>query len=105
MNTMTWTDAPADLLGLGGSDVRRCTDRDSRLLIGVRPAPRVAPFEGTGVPAGGIAGRLRPVVLQASTPAGSQGGNQGGVKAPVAPYAHNSISTTLGIHPSGRPMS
>ena len=39
MNTMTsnttWTYAPADLFGLGGSDVRRCTELDSRIRIGV----------------------------------------------------------------------
>jgi hypothetical protein len=70
MNTMTWTKAPADLIGLGGSDVRRCTGLDSRTRIGVSPAPRVAPFQGTG-----------------------------------APFAHNSIGTTLGIHPSRRPQS
>jgi hypothetical protein len=105
MNTMTWTSAPADLLGLGGLDVPRCTDRDSRLGIGGSSAPRVAPFGGTGVPAGGITVRLRPVVLQPSTQASGQVGHQGGFKAPVAPYAHNSIGTTLGIHPSGRPLS
>jgi hypothetical protein len=75
MSTKTLTWAPADLFGLGGSDVRRCTERDSRLRIGVSPAPRVAPFQGSGVPAVG------------------------------APFAHNSIGTTLGIHPSGRPLS
>jgi hypothetical protein len=75
MTTTTWTNAPADLLGLGGSELHRCTERDSRLRIGVSPAPRVAPFQGTGVPAVG------------------------------APFAHNSIGTTLGIHPSGRPLS
>ena len=75
MTNMTWTKAPADLLGLGGSDLRRCTERDSRLRIGVSPAPRVAPVQGTGVPAVGT------------------------------PFAHNSIGTTLGIQPSGRPLS
>jgi hypothetical protein len=75
MSTKTLTWAPADLLGLGGSDVRRCTERDSRPRIGVSPAPRVVPFQGTGVPAVG------------------------------APFAHNSIGTTLGLHPSGRPLS
>jgi hypothetical protein len=80
MTNMTWTNAPADLLGLGGCDLRRCTERDSRLRIGVSPAPRVAPFQGTGVPA---------VTVLAG----------------VAPFAHNSIGTTLGLHPSGRPLS
>ena len=81
MITTTWTKAPADLLGLGSSDVRRCTGYDARTGIAVSPAPRVAPFQGTGVPAGGIAVRLRPL-------------------------AHNSIDgTTLGIHSSRRPLS
>jgi len=85
MTDMTWTDAPADLFGLGGSDLRRCTDRDSRLRIGVSPAPRVAPFQGSGAPA---------VTVGAGTvPAGN------------AAYAHNSIGTTLGIHPPRRPQS
>jgi hypothetical protein len=75
MTDMTWTNAPADLLGLRGSDLLRCTERDSRRRIGVSPASRVAPFQGTGVPAVGT------------------------------PFAHNSIGTTLGIHPSGRPLS
>jgi hypothetical protein len=75
MTSMTWTNAPADLLGLGGFNLRRCTERDSRLRIGVSPAPRVAPVQVTGVPAVGT------------------------------PFAHNSIGTTLGLHPSGRPLS
>jgi hypothetical protein len=73
--TKTWTEAPADLLGLGGYDARRCTELDGRTRIGVSPAPRVAQFQGTGVPAAGM------------------------------PFAHNSIGTTLGIHPSRRPQS
>jgi len=76
--TLTW--APADLLGLGGFDMRPCTERDSRLRVDVSPAPRVVPSHGTGVPAvTDVAG--------------------------AAPFAHNSIGTTLGIHPSGRPLS
>jgi hypothetical protein len=105
MNTMTWTTASADLLGLGGSDVRRCADRDSRIVIGVSPAPRVAPFQGSGVPAGGTAGRLRPLALQVGTPVGGNAIDQAVNQASVAPYAHNSIGTTLGIHPSRRPLS
>jgi hypothetical protein len=94
MSTTIPTFAPADLLGLGGTDVRRCTDRDSRLVIGVSAAPRVAPFQGSGVPAGDMAARLRPVVLQNRTQVGNP-----------ALFAHNSIGTTLGTHPSGRPLS
>jgi hypothetical protein len=71
----TWTYAPADLFGLGGADARRCTELDGRARIGVSPAPRVAQFQGTGVPAVG------------------------------KPFAHNFIGTTLGIHPSRRPQS
>ena len=102
MSTMTPTFAPADLLGLGGSDLRRCTDLDSRIVIGVSPAPRVAPYQGSGVPAGGSAARLRPVVLWTRTQVGGQAGGQAVNKAPIA---HNFIGTTLGIHPSGRPLS
>ena len=69
MITTTWTKAPADLLGLGSSDVRRCTGYDARTGIAVSPAPRVAPVQGTGVPAGGIAVRLRPDFGQAGTQA------------------------------------
>jgi hypothetical protein len=80
MTSMTWTSAPADLLGLGGSELHQCTERDSRLRIGISPAPRVAPLQGSGVPAVTVVGG-------------------------PAPFAHNSIGTTLGIHPSGRPLS
>ena len=79
MSTNMWIKAPADLLGLGGLDVRLCGER-------------VVPFPGTGVPAGATAVRQRPVAGQA------------GYTAPMA-LAHNSIGTTLGIHPSGRPLS
>ena len=75
MSSMTPTWAPADLLGLGGYDVRRCTELDGRIRLGVSPAPRVAQFQGTGLPTAG------------------------------KPFAHNSIVTTLGIHPSRRPQS
>jgi hypothetical protein len=84
MITTTWTKSPADLLGMGGSALRECTGLDSRTVIGVSPAPRVAPIQGTGVPAAGAAVRLR-AQLQNET--------------------HNFIGTTLGIHPSGRPLS
>ena len=96
MITTTWTKAPADLLGLGSSDVRRCTGYDARTGIAVSPAPRVAPVQGTGVPAGGIAVRLRPDFGQARTQAQFLNGA----------LAHNSIDgTTLGIHSSRRPLS
>jgi hypothetical protein len=86
MNTTTWTTSPAALLVLGGAAMRPCTDLDLRTVIGVSPAPRGAQVRGTGVPAGGTAVRLRPVVQAA--------------------FAHNSIDdTTLGFHPSRRPQS
>jgi hypothetical protein len=97
MITTTWTKAPADLLGLGSSDVRRCTGFDARTGITVSSAPRVAPVRGTGVPTGGTAVRLRPGCLQARA------------QAQFAPLAHNSIGTnddtTLGICSSRRPLS
>ena len=89
MITTTWTKSPADLLGLGGSALRECTGLDARTVIGVSPAPRVAPFQGTGVPAAGVAVRLRPIAQAAHTEYQN----------------HNFIGTTLGIHPSGRPLS
>jgi hypothetical protein len=93
MNTTTWTKAPADLLGLGCTAVPPYADSDLRTVIGVSPAPRVAPFQGTGVPAGSNVARLRPE-FQPTLAA-----------AQVAPIAHNSIATTLGFHPSRRPLS
>jgi hypothetical protein len=91
MITTTWTKSPADLLGLGGSAMRECTGLDRRTVIGVSPAPRVAPVQGTGVPAAGVAVRLRPIAQAARTEYQNQ--------------PHNFIGTTLGIHPSGRPLS
>ena len=93
MNTTTLTWAPADLRGLGGVAVFECAGLDRRTLIGASPAPRVAPFQGTGVPAGSIAARLRPEFRPTVA------------QAQVAPIAHNSIATTLGSHPSRRPLS
>lgn len=91
MITTTWTKSPADLLGLGGSAVLECAGLDRRTVIGVSPAPGVAPFQGTGVPASGIAVRLRPTAQAARTEYQNQ--------------THNFIGTTLGIRPSGRPLS
>ncbi len=93
MNTTTWT--PTDLLGLGSSAMRPCTELDYRTVIGVSPAPRVAPFQGTGVPADGIAARLRPA-FQARPEVQVSAWNTS---------AHNSIDTFFGIHTSGRPLS
>ena len=93
MNTTTQTLAPADLLGLGCVAVSPYADSDLRTVIGVSPAPRVAPFQGTGAVAGSSAARLRPEFQPTVA------------QAQVAPIAHNSIATTLGSHPSGRPLS
>ena len=91
MITTTWTKSPADLLGLGGSALLECAGLDRRTVIGVSPAPRVAPFQGSGVPASGVAVRLRPIAQAAGTDDQNQ--------------THNFIGTTLGIHPSERPLS
>jgi hypothetical protein len=93
MNTTTQTLAPADLLGLGCTAVPPYADSDLRTVIGVSPAPRVAPIRGTGVFAGSDAARLRPEFQPTVA------------QAQVAPIAHNSIATTLGSHPSRRPLS
>jgi hypothetical protein len=96
MITTTWTKAPADLLGLGGSPVPECAGLDRRTVIGVSPATRVAPFQGSGVPADGIAARLRPVY---------QVRPEVQVSAWNTTAAHNFNGTTLGIRSSGRPQS
>jgi hypothetical protein len=92
MITMTWTDAPADLLGLGSAAVRPCTGVDAAMR-----AP-ITPMTETGLPFGGTAVRLRPGFAQAPT------------AARTTTFAHNSIAverdgTPLGIHPSRRPLS
>jgi hypothetical protein len=94
MKTMTPISAPADILGLGGSAVRGCAGLDSRIAIGDSPAPHVAPVQWSGVSTGGTAVRQR-LVFQAVR-----------LEAGQTSFAHNSIDgTTLGIHPSGRPLS
>lgn len=84
MNTTTWTTSPADLLGLGATAMRPCTDLGLRRDSGVSPAPDGAQVRAAGMPAG-TAARLRPVGRTA--------------------FAHNFIGTTLGSHPSRRPQS
>ena len=91
--TKTWTSTPAGLLDRGGSAMRTCTDVYLRSGIGVSSAPRVAPAWGTGLPVGSAA-RLR------------TGFQPAGVLAQAVPTGHNSIDgTTLGSHPSSRPLS
>ena len=96
MISMTWTAAPADLLGQGGADVRPCSGID----VAVTPAPRapMTPVIATGLPTGGPAVRLRPGFAQA------------GADVRTTVVTHNSIAveqngTPLGIHPSRRPQS
>jgi hypothetical protein len=97
MISTTWTKAPADLLGLGGSDVRPaygpglCSGLTE--LAAVHMAAPTAPVHGTGVPAAGTAVRLRPVTRQAI-------GHD-----VVTKKSFEINSTTLGIHSSRRPQS
>jgi hypothetical protein len=83
MITMTWTKAPADLLGLGSAVVRP--------YPGVVVCPTPVTVQGTGLPIGGTAVRLRPVF------------------EPVQASEHDVIAqndgTTLGIHSSRRRKS
>jgi hypothetical protein len=95
MITTTWTKAPADLYGPGSSAARGCAQLDQRAPIGVSPAPAL----GTALPAAGTAARLRPAVVGQADALATFGARTG---API----HNYIDgTTLGIHPSGRPLS
>ena len=91
MTSMTWTTAPAGLLGLGGSDAPACAGFG--MPFGVAVAPTFVPVQGTGVPTVGTAARLR------------QDAETG-----IQTLEHNYIgtkndATTLGIHPSRRPKS
>jgi hypothetical protein len=93
MINMTWSKAPADVLGLGGLDVRPaygpglCSGRAERAV-----AP-IAPAQGTGLSAVGTAVRPRPVVRQAF-------GHD-----VVTTKNFENTGTTLGIHSSRRPQS
>ena len=103
MITMTPSFAPADLLGLGGSDVRPafgpglCGGSDD--LVSVYSAAPTAPVQGTGLPAGSTAVRLRPVTPPAI-----------GHDVVTSDSSENDKTfenngTTLGIHSSRRPQS
>ena len=105
MTTKIWTKSPADLLGLGSAVVRPCTGME----VAVSPvlsAP-VTSVDGTGLPFGGTAVRMRPEVRQAGADALTFVNAQ--TKPRTTAFAHNSIAvndgTPLGIHPSGRPKS
>jgi hypothetical protein len=97
MITMTPSFAPADLLGLGGSVVRPAYGpglcSGSAPLVAVRIAAPTAPVQGTGLPTGSTAVRLRPVTRQAT-------GHD-----VVTEQTFENTGTTLGIHSSRRPQS
>jgi hypothetical protein len=105
MITTTWMQAPADLLGTGGLDVRPAFGPGLHLGVSEQAAPRIAerfaPVQGTGVSAGSAALRLRPVTRR---PIGHD------VVPTVECTAYENTTfenngTTLGNHSSGRPQS
>ena len=97
MNSTTPTFAPADLLGLGGIDVRgafgpsRCTGFAEYLAAPVN-APMAADH-GTALPSGGTAVRLRPVTRQPIE------------HVVVTKNLFENTGTTLGNLSPGRPQS
>jgi hypothetical protein len=97
MISMTWTKAPADLLGLGGLDVHPVHGPSlcggSTEPVAVHVAAPTAPVQGTGLPAGSTAVRLRPVTGQ---PIGHD---------VVTKNFFDNNGTTLGSHSSRRPQS
>jgi hypothetical protein len=107
MTSFTWTNAPADLLGLGSVAVRPCTG----IEVAVSPAPRapITSAPGTGLPFGGTAVALRPEVRPAGADAFRTVAMDAQTKPRTTAVAHNYIAvndgTPLGIHPSGRPTS
>ncbi len=96
MISTTPTSAPADLLGLGALDVRPvygpglCTGFTE--LAAVHIAAPIAPAQGTGLPTGGTAVRLRSVTRQP-------------IGAVVVTKTFENNGTTLGNHSSRRPQS
>ena len=106
MTSMTWTNAPADLLGLGSVAVRPCIG----IEVAVSPVSGspITSVPGTGLPFGGTAVRMRPEVRQAGADALAFGNAQ--TQTRTTAFDHNSIAvpndgTPLGIHPSGRRTS
>ena len=102
MISTMWTKAPADLLGTGGLDVRPVFGPGLCTGSLENPALRItapsAPVQGTGLPAGSTAIRLRPVTRR---PIGHD---------VVTEQAYDGMTfenngTTLGNHSSGRPQS
>ena len=96
MTSMTATFAPADLLGLGGFDLRPAFGpglcSGSAELVAVRIAAPTAPVQWTGLPVGGTAVR-RPVTRQAI-----------GHDVVITKTFENN-GTTLGNLSPGRPQS
>ena len=107
MISMTQTLSPADLLGLGSAAVRPCIG----IEVAVSPVLRspITSVDGTGLPFGGTAVRMRPEVRQDGADARTVAFVNAQIE-PTTALAHNSIAvandgTPLGIHPSGRPTS
>jgi hypothetical protein len=93
MISTTWMKAPADLLGLGGFDVRPVYGPSLCGGVAERAVAPIATRQGTRVPAAGTALRLRPVTRQAI-----------GHDVVITKSFENN-GTTLGIHSSRRPQS
>jgi hypothetical protein len=93
MISTTWTKAPADLLGLGGLDVRPAYAPGMGSGFAERVVAPIAPPQGTGLSAVGTAVRQRPVARPAI-----------GHDA-VTPTSFQNNGTTLGYHSSRRPLS
>jgi hypothetical protein len=91
MVNMTWSNAPAGLLGLGGLDVRPV--HGSGLCRYERVVSPIPTPQGAGLSAVGTATRLRPVTRQAF-------GHD-----VVTTQSFQNTGTTLGNHSSRRPQS
>jgi hypothetical protein len=92
MISTTWTKAPADLLGMGGLDLRPAYGPGLGHGLGERALAPTATARGTGLSAVGTAVRVRPAARQAI-----------GNDVITNFFQHN--GTTLGIHSSRRPQS
>ena len=107
MTSMSWTKSPADLLGRGSAAVRPCIG----IEVAVSPVLRspITSVDGTGLPFGGTAVRMRPEVRQAGVDAFATTFVNAQTEPRTTALAHNYIAvddgTPLGIHPSGRPTS
>ena len=103
MISTMWTTAPADLLGLGGLAVRPVYGPGLCAGVAERAVAPTAAFlaasQGTGLPAGSTAVRLRPVTPQ---PIGDVVATRAGFDGSTT-FDNN--GTTLGSHSSRRPQS